>query len=321
MTLGILWRGRIWLTIPMLFAIAFLWNFVIGGLTGIYLSDVPADIQLHGGMFVTAHFHYTIVGGALLGFFAAVYYWFPKMTGRMMDENLGRIHFWGTQIGFNVAFLAMFVAGLQGMPRRVADYAPQFATANLITSIFAFLLAASIVVFFYNVVASWVAGEKAVANPWGAKTLEWLVPTPVPLENFEQIPVVTGIPHDYGEPVPQPGCRWPGGRVTTCEPLLDGRSAAQERSSRALAHERLTYKGSTDRWTPRSRKPTRPPPTTLTMTPRCAWGCGTMSSPISSLSGFSSSPTSGCAPTTRSTRDSPWAPSCPMRPCKTCSLG
>jgi cytochrome c oxidase subunit 1 len=202
-TLGILWRGRIWLTIPMLFAIAFLWNFVIGGLTGIYLSDVPADIQLHGGMFVTAHFHYTIVGGALMGFFAAVYYWFPKMTGRMMDENLGRIHFWGTQIGFNVAFLAMFVAGLQGMPRRVADYAPQFATANLITSIFAFLLAASIVVFFYNVVASWIAGEKAVANPWGAKTLEWLVPTPVPLENFEQIPVVTGIPHDYGEPVPQ----------------------------------------------------------------------------------------------------------------------
>jgi cytochrome c oxidase subunit I len=202
--LGILWRGRVWLTIPMMFALSFLWNFVIGGLTGVYLSDVPADIQLHGGMFVTAHFHFTIVGGALMGFFAAVYYWFPKMTGRMLDEKLGWIHFWGTQIGFNVAFLAMLYAGIQGMPRRVADYDPAFATANFITSIFAFLLAASIVVFFYNVIHCWVAGEKAVANPWGAMTLEWQVPTPVPLENFEEIPVVTGGPHDYGEPESAP---------------------------------------------------------------------------------------------------------------------
>ena len=106
--LGTLWRGRLWMTMPMLFALSFLWNFVIGGITGVYLSDVPADVQLHGGMFVTAHFHYTIVGGALMGFFAAVYFWFPKMTGRMLDEKLGWIHFWGIQIGFNVAFLSMF---------------------------------------------------------------------------------------------------------------------------------------------------------------------------------------------------------------------
>lgn len=198
--LGTLWRGRLWMTTAMLFALSFVWNFLIGGISGIFLSDVPADVQLHGGMFVTAHFHFTMVGGALMGFFAAVYFWFPKMTGRMMDERLGKIHFWGTQIGFNVAFLAMFYAGLQGMPRRVADYAPQFATANFITSIFAYLLAASIIVFFYNVIASWVAGEKAVANPWGAKSLEWLVPTPVPLENFEEIPVVASGPYDYGEP-------------------------------------------------------------------------------------------------------------------------
>jgi cytochrome c oxidase subunit 1 len=202
--LGILWRGKVWFTVPMLFALSFLWNFVIGGLTGVYLSDVPADVQLHGGMFVTAHFHYTIVGGALMGFFAAVYYWFPKMTGRMMDTRLGWIHFWGSQIGFNVAFLSMLVAGLQGMPRRVADYAPQFATANFITSIFAYLLAASIVVFFYNVIYSWRRGEKAAVNPWGATTLEWTVPTPVPLENFEHIPVVTAGPHDYGEPAARP---------------------------------------------------------------------------------------------------------------------
>jgi len=199
--LGTLWRGRLWMTTAMLFGLSFIWNFLIGGLTGIFLSDVPADVQLHGGMFVTAHFHYTMVGGALMGFFGAVYFWFPKMTGRMLDEKLGKIHFWGTQIGFNVAFLAMFYAGLQGMPRRVADYAPVFAGANFVTSIFAFILAASIIVFFYNVIASWVAGEKAVANPWDAKSLEWMVPTPVPLENFEEIPVVASGPYDYGEPV------------------------------------------------------------------------------------------------------------------------
>jgi cytochrome c oxidase subunit 1 len=198
--LGTLWRGRLWMTTAMLFALSFIWNFLIGGLTGVFLSDVPADVQLHGGMFVTAHFHYTMVGGALMGFFAAVYFWFPKMTGRMMDEKLGRIHFWGTQIGFNVAFMAMFYEGLQGMPRRVADYAPIFAPANFVASIFAFILAASIIVFFYNVIASWVAGEKAVANPWGAKSLEWMVPTPVPLENFEEVPVVASGPYDYGEP-------------------------------------------------------------------------------------------------------------------------
>ncbi len=203
--LGTLWRGRLWLTVAMLFALSFIWNFVIGGLTGVFLSDVPADVQLHGSMFVTAHFHYTIVGGALMGFFAGVYYWFPKMTGRMLDERLGWIHFWGTQIGFNIAFLAMFVVGLQGMPRRVADYAPEFATGNLITSLFAFILGASIIVFFYNVGSSWLAGEKAAANPWGAKTLEWQVPTPVPLENFESIPVITAGPYDYGRPAPEPG--------------------------------------------------------------------------------------------------------------------
>lgn len=198
--LGTLWRGRIWLTVPMAFAIAFLWNFVVGGLTGIYLSDVPADIQLHGGMFVVAHFHYTIVGGALMGFFAAVYFWFPKMTGRMMDARLGWIHFWLANIGFNIAFTAIFFAGLQGMPRRVADYDPVFATPNLIATIGAYILIAGVAVFFFNVVYSWVAGEKAVANPWGALSLEWQVPTPVPLENFEEIPVVTTGPYDYGEP-------------------------------------------------------------------------------------------------------------------------
>jgi cytochrome c oxidase subunit 1 len=200
--LGTVWKGRIWMTLPMAFAFSFVWNFLIGGLTGVYLSDVPADVQLHGGMFVTAHFHYTVIGSALFGFFGACYYWFPKMTGRMMDEKMGWISFWGVQIGFNGTFLAMFYVGLQGMPRRVADYSPLFAGGNLVASLFAFFLGASVILFFYNVIYSWTNGEKAVANPWGAQTLEWQTATPVPLENFEEIPVVTSGPYVYDEPTP-----------------------------------------------------------------------------------------------------------------------
>ena len=199
--LGTLWKGRLWMTVTMGFCFAFIWSFLIGGITGVYLSDVPADVQLHGGMFVTAHFHYTIVGGSLMGFLGAVYYWFPKMTGRMMDSKIGWISFWGIQIGFNGTFLAMFYVGLQGMPRRVADYSPLFAGGNFVASISAFLLGASVVLYFYNVIYSWKAGPIAEQNPWGAKTLEWTVPTPVPLENFEKIPVVTSGPYNYGEPV------------------------------------------------------------------------------------------------------------------------
>ena len=208
--LGTLWRGRIWMTLPMAFAFSFIWNFLIGGLTGVYLSDVPADVQLHGGMFVTAHFHYTILGGALFGFFGALIYWFPKMTGRMMDEKIGWITFWGIQIGFNGTFLAMFYVGLQGMPRRVADYSPLFAGGNFIASIFAFLLGASIILYFYNVIYSWRFGVVETGNPWGAKSLEWQTATPVPLENFEEIPVVTSGPYEYDEPAQPGGATAPG---------------------------------------------------------------------------------------------------------------
>ena len=115
----------------MLFVYAFLWNFVIGGVTGVFLSDVPANYQLHGSLFVTAHFHYTLVGGGLMGFFAAFYYWFPKVSGKMLSEGLGKVSFWFIQIGFNIAFLAMLYVGLQGQPRRVADYSKIFATREL----------------------------------------------------------------------------------------------------------------------------------------------------------------------------------------------
>lgn len=202
--IGTFWRGKVWVTVPILFVAGMLVNFVIGGITGIYLADLPTDEILHGGMFVTAHFHFTLVGSMVFGFFAAFYYWFPKMLGRRLDPMLGKLHFWLFEIGFLGTFLALFYAGLQGEPRWSANIAPPFATANLIASLFAILIAASVFVTVYNVVITLIRGERAEADEWGAKTLEWTVPTPVPLENFEHLPVVTSTPYDYGTPEPHP---------------------------------------------------------------------------------------------------------------------
>ena len=200
--IGTFWRGKMWVTVPVLFVAGMLVNFVIGGITGIYLADLPTDEILHGGMFVTAHFHFTLVGSMVFGFFAAFYFWFPKMTGRRLDPLLGKMHFWLFEIGFLGTFLALFYAGLQGEPRWSANVAPPFATANLIASLFAILIAASVFVTVYNVIITMVSGERAEADEWGGKTLEWTVPTPVPLENFEHLPVVTSTPYDYGTPEP-----------------------------------------------------------------------------------------------------------------------
>ena len=201
---GMLWRGKIWVTVPFLFVCGVLVNFVIGGITGIYLADLPTDEILHGGMFVTAHFHFTLVGAGVFGFFAGLYYWFPKMVGKRLNPLLGQIHFWLFEIGFVGTFTALFYAGLLGEPRWSANIAPPFATANTIASLFAILIAASVFTFIYNVIYTLVRGEPAVANEWGAKTLEWTLPTPVPLENFEELPVVTSLPYDYGSPLPEP---------------------------------------------------------------------------------------------------------------------
>jgi cytochrome c oxidase subunit 1 len=200
---GTLWRGKIWVTVPMIFVCGVLVNFVIGGVTGIYLADLPTDEILHGGMFVTAHFHFTLVGAGVFGFFAGFYYWFPKMVGKRLDPLLGRLHFWLFEIGFVGTFTSLFYAGLQGEPRWSANIAPPFVTANTIASLFAILIAASVFVLVYNVVITLVRGEVAAADEWGAKTLEWTVPTPVPLENFEELPVVTSLPYNYGSPLPE----------------------------------------------------------------------------------------------------------------------
>ena len=196
---GTLWRGRIWMTMPTASIYALLWNFMIGGITGIYLSDVPVDGQLHGSMYVTAHFHYTLMGAGLTGAIASLVYWFPKMTGRMFDKTASWVGFWFVQIGFNIAFIGMFFVGLAGQPRRVDAYAAMFSKGNEITTGGAYLIMAGMLVFLYGVISSWTSGVKAPMNPWFAKTLEWSVPNPIPLENFDVLPIVSSDAYGYGK--------------------------------------------------------------------------------------------------------------------------
>ena len=204
--LGTMWEGRLRLKTPMLFSLGVIFNFLIGGITGIFLSDVPLDMQLHDTFFVVGHFHYTIVGGGIFGLFAAIYYWFPKMTGRMYNERQGQWQFWWMLIGFNLTFLPMFWLGVNGMNRRIADYMPYLEGMNVFVSLSAFFLGAGFLLFLYNMITSMARGPEATANPWGARTLEWETTSPPPLENFDEIPVVTGHFYDYGsgdgEPAP-----------------------------------------------------------------------------------------------------------------------
>ena len=196
--LGTLWRGKPWMKLPMLSVYAFLWNMLIGGVTGVYLSDVPADNYLHGSMYVTAHFHYTLMGAALTGAIAGLAYWFPKMTGRMLHEKAGYIAFWFVQIGFQILFLGMFISGAEGQPRRVADYAAMYKHSDMISTVGAYSVGIGMLFLLWAVVHSWRKGAIAPMNPWGAKSLEWTVPFPVPLENFDTPPVITSDPYGYG---------------------------------------------------------------------------------------------------------------------------
>ncbi len=199
--LGTLWKGKPWLKMPMLCVYAFLWNMLVGGITGIYLSDVPADNYLHGSMYVTAHFHYTLMGSALTGAVAGLVYWFPKMTGRMFNERASYAAFWLIQIGFQVLYLGMFTAGAEGQPRRVVDYADTFHVSNMVSTAGAYAVGLGFIILLWGVIHSWRHGKNAPMNPWGAKSLEWTVPYPVPLVNFDTPPVVTSDPYGYGKAV------------------------------------------------------------------------------------------------------------------------
>jgi cytochrome c oxidase subunit 1 len=199
--LGTLWRGRIRFEIPMLFAFAMYLNFLIGGVSGVFLSDVPADVTAHGSFFVMAHFHYTIMGGLMFAVFGAVYYWIPKMTGVMMNRRLGKIQFWLMFLAFNSTFLPLFAVGELGQPRRVFEYARSLQTLNDWVSISAFVLGFSVLLFVVNLAYSVVLRrEPALPNPWFARGLEWQLPSPPPAVNFAHIPIIKNWPYDYGVP-------------------------------------------------------------------------------------------------------------------------
>ena len=190
--LATMYYGRVVYTTSMLFAIAFIVQFVIGGISGVMTAAVPFDWQATDTYFVVAHIHYVLAGGTLFGVLAGIYYWYPKMYGRMLDERLGKLSFWLLFIGFNLAFFPMHVSGMLGMTRRVYTYAssPGLDTANLLSTIGAYVFAVGFVVVLWNVIQSRVTGHIAGPNPWGAGTLEWLAESPPEDYNFAQIPIV-----------------------------------------------------------------------------------------------------------------------------------
>ncbi|WP_224094977.1 cytochrome c oxidase subunit I [Nostoc sp. MS1] len=193
-----LWGGKIRFTSAMLFAVGLLSMFVMGGLSGVTMGTAPFDVHVHDTYYVVAHFHYVLFGGSVFGIYAGIYHWFPKMTGRKLNEVWGRIHFALTLVGTNLTFLPMHKLGLQGMPRRVAMYDPQFVDLNVLCTIGAFILGLSVIPFAINVIWSWSKGELAGDNPWEALSLEWTTSSPPLVENWEVLPVVNHGPYDYG---------------------------------------------------------------------------------------------------------------------------
>ena len=194
-----IWKGKLHLETPMLFAIGGVLMFLFAGITGVMLGAMPFDLHVNNTHFVVGHFHYIVYNTITMALFGAIYYWFPKISGRMYSEGWGKVHFWLTFIGANLTFFPMFPLGLQGMVRRISSYEPQYAGWNILSSLGAFLLGVSIVPFIANIVSSWLQGAKAPKNPWLATGLEWTVTSPPPLENFDEIPEVDTQPYDYGK--------------------------------------------------------------------------------------------------------------------------
>jgi cytochrome c oxidase subunit 1 len=203
--LGTLWGGSIRFTTPMLNALAFVSMFVIGGLSGIFMASTPVDMFIHDTYFIVAHIHYVVFGGSVFGLFAAIYYWFPKMFGRMMNEPLGKIHFFGTFIAYNCTFFPMHILGVGGMMRRIYnpmqyEFLHPLQPINVFITWGAIALGLAQIPFVINFFWSLFAGKKAERNPWKANTLEWVAPSPPPHGNFDAIPVVYRGPYEYSSP-------------------------------------------------------------------------------------------------------------------------
>lgn len=190
-----MWGGRLKFTTAMIWAVAFIPTFVMGGVTGVMLGTAPADYQFHDTYFVVAHFHYVLIGGTVFGIFAAVYYWWPKMFGKLLDEKLGKWHFWPFFIGFHLTFFPQHFLGLFGMPRRVFTYesSPMVDMINFVSTIGVIGMTIGSLAFFYNIYVTTRYGKQAEADPWDGRTLEWSIPSPPPSYNFAQLPVVRGL--------------------------------------------------------------------------------------------------------------------------------
>jgi len=190
--IGTMWKGRLTFPTPMLFAVGFLLLFLLGGLTGVILASPPVDVHLTDSYFVVAHMHYVLFGGSAFALFAGIYYWFPKFSGRRLHEGWGKLHFGLMFVGFNLTFLVQHQLGVEGMPRRVADYLPAdgFTTLNRISTVGAVLLGASTFPFLWNVWRTLRHGTPAGDDPWGGHTLEWATSSPPPPHNFDSLPPI-----------------------------------------------------------------------------------------------------------------------------------
>lgn len=203
--LGTIWKGSIRFHTPMLFSLGVVFVFGLGGLTGLYLATVSTDLYLHDTYFVVGHFHYTMAASVLLGGFAGTYFWFPKMYGRMLNETLGKWHFWISMIGLNGIFMGMMVIGHAGMHRRiynpfVYEFLQNLIPLNMFITISALTMGGAQLIFVYNFIYSMYKGPIASQNPWEVGTLEWTIPSPAPHYNFKEVPVVRCGPHEYGNP-------------------------------------------------------------------------------------------------------------------------
>jgi len=199
--LATMYKGSIDMKTPMLYAMVFLFLFTIGGFTGIMLGSVAVDIHLHDTYYVVAHFHYVMMGGMVMAFFAGLHYWWPKIFGKMYSELWARISCIIVFIGFNLTFLPQFVMGSQGMPRRYFNYIDQFQPFHQLSTIGAFTMFVGFIIMATYLTYSLIKGKKAAANPWGSRSLEWQTTSPPPLHNFHHTPVIINGPYDYHKPM------------------------------------------------------------------------------------------------------------------------